>query len=143
LINVLLVQPDDEAPLEKLFHTPESISECTRFLNGEKPIEEIVDYTSSCTSWETDTDYTDTEKEESNVLLVQDTDTEKVESNGLLVHDTDTEKVESNVLLVQPHDTEKVFPTSSSVSDCTSLLDGGKPPMDQSVSSQGVDNITA
>ena len=128
MINVLLVQPDDEAPLEKLFHTPESISECTRFLNGEKPIEEIVDYTSSCTSWETDTDYTDTEKEESNVLLVQD---------------TDTEKVESNVLLVQPHDTEKVFPTSSSVSDCTSLLDGGKPPMDQSVSSQGVDNITA
>ncbi|KAG7569463.1 NYN domain limkain-b1-type [Arabidopsis thaliana x Arabidopsis arenosa] len=123
--NVLLVQPDDEAASEKLFLTPESISDCTRYLNGEKPIDEIVDYTSSCTSWETDTDYY--------------TDTEKVEeSNVLLVHDTDTDKEESNVLLVQPHDdvaSEKLFHTSSSVSDYTRLLDGGKP-MDQSVSSQ-------
>ncbi|KAG7573905.1 hypothetical protein ISN44_As09g021450, partial [Arabidopsis suecica] len=106
--NVLLVQPDDEAASEKLFLTPESISDCTRYLNGEKPIDEIVDYTSSCTSWETDTDYY-----------------------------TDTEE-ESNVLLVQPHDdvaSEKLFHTSSSVSDYTRLLDGGKP-MDQSVSSQ-------
>ncbi|XP_020885827.1 uncharacterized protein LOC110229570 [Arabidopsis lyrata subsp. lyrata] len=113
--NVLLVQPDDETASEKLFLTPESISDCTRYLNGEKRIDEIVDYTSSCTSWETDTD-TDTEKEE-----------------------------ESNVLLVQPHgeaaSSEKLFHTSSSVSDCTNLLDGGSI-MDQSVSSQGVDNIT-
>ncbi|EFH39270.1 predicted protein [Arabidopsis lyrata subsp. lyrata] len=87
--NVLLVQPEDEAASEKLFLTPESISDCTRYLNGEKPIDEIVDYTSSCTSWETDTDYyTNTEKEE-----------------------------ESNVLLVQPHDeaaSEKLFHTSCS-----------------------------
>ncbi|CAL9235840.1 unnamed protein product [Arabidopsis halleri] len=107
--NVLLVQPDDKAASEKLFLTPESISDCTRYLNGEKPIDEIVDYTSSCTSWETDTDYY--------------TDTEKVESNVLLVHDTDTDKEEeSNVLLVQPHDeaaSEKLFHTSSSVSDYT------------------------
>ncbi|EFH55907.1 predicted protein [Arabidopsis lyrata subsp. lyrata] len=91
----------------------ESISDCTRYLNGEKRIDEIVDYTSSCTSWETDTD-TDTEKEE-----------------------------ESNVLLVQPHgeaaSSEKLFHTSSSVSDCTNLLDGGSI-MDQSVSSQGDKN---
>ncbi|CAL9235829.1 unnamed protein product [Arabidopsis halleri] len=47
--NVLLVQPNDKATLGKLFHTPGSISE-------EKPIDEIVDDTSSSSSWETDTD---------------------------------------------------------------------------------------
>ncbi|XP_019101059.1 PREDICTED: uncharacterized protein LOC104788941 [Camelina sativa] len=57
--NVLLVQPHDEAESEIPFHCPASIADCTRFLNGEKPIDrKIVDYTdnTSCTSWETDTD---------------------------------------------------------------------------------------
>ncbi|XP_019099899.1 PREDICTED: uncharacterized protein LOC104782119 [Camelina sativa] len=57
--NVLLVQPNDEGESEIPFHSSASISDCTRFLNGEKPIDrQIVDNTdnSSCTSWETDTD---------------------------------------------------------------------------------------